>query len=249
MVCIGSAQLAIVLLVLIFWQFFPDLIFDESLIGQPSDIALRTWTWLREGVLLHAAEATLTVVFFGLLFGGLAGFYFGTVTGFIRPARNLLEPAINAFSAMPKAAMVPLFILWYGVGVRQQVIFTALVVFFFYFHATLNGIKSVPSPLHNMLTIAGASAWQRYTILYVPASFNWLLAGTRLAIPHAFTAAITTEVIASRDGLGQLVKASASELDPDGVFSAVLTVIVLATISAGIVIFCANRLRWRSPHP
>ncbi len=245
-ILVTITQLSIVSLLLGLWQFYPSAIFDESLIGRPSQILLRTILWLQTGVLIREASATLAVVLFGLLFGGLTGFGLGLATAFFRPARSLLEPAINAFSAMPKSAMVPLFILWFGVGVEQQVIFTALVVFFFFFFATFNGVKSVSLPLKNMLTITGASPFQRLYILYLPASFNWLLAGVKVAMPHAFTAAVTTEIIASRDGLGHLVKASASVLDPAGVFSAVLTVILLSTGFTGAVLFIANRLRWRS---
>lgn len=239
-ISVVAVQLGIVAAVVGIWQVAPNLIFDETLIGRPSEAVTQSLDWIRSGVLLREGLATLAVVLLGLTFGGAAGLAPGLLAGLSRPAERLLEPAINAFAAMPKSTLVPLFILWFGVSTRQEVVFFSLVVFFFFFFATAGGIRSISRSSRNMLAILGASAWQTIYILYIPASFDWLLAGARLAMPHA----ITTEIIASRGGLGHLVKTSAAVLNPAGVFSAVFFVVLLSVLFSGALQFVGSRLRW-----
>jgi NitT/TauT family transport system permease protein len=238
-------QVAIVGTLLAIWELFPDLLFDETLVGRPSLILTQTIEWLRDGVLLEAAAATLKVVFLGLLYGGAGGIALGLAAALWRPLELLVEPTISVLFALPKSAFMPLFILWFGVSARQHTIFTATVVFFFFFFATFNGVRAVPNALRSMLAIYGAKPWQSAYLLYLPASFSWLLAGVRLAMPQAFLAAITSEIIASREGLGHLVKANAAVMNPSGMFAALLCLVLISVALSGTVLFLGQRSRWQ----
>lgn len=242
-------QAAIVAIVLVFWELAPDSLLDHALVARPSLILAQTLQWLRSGVLIDEAVATLAVVLGGLMWGGLFGVALGIAAGLWAPVERLVEPVINVLFALPKAAFVPLFILWFGIGARQHTIFVAVVVFFLFFFAMFNGVRSVPNALRNMLAIAGASTWQAIRLLYVPASFSWLLTGIRLALPQAFLAAISAEIIASRNGLGQLVKANAAVMNAPGMFAALLFLVLLSVICSGVVLFLGERGRWRLSSP
>jgi ABC-type nitrate/sulfonate/bicarbonate transport system permease component len=238
-------QAAIVAIVLAVWELAPDSLLDDALVGRPSLIFLQSVKWLRSGVLLEEGLATLAVVLGGLLCGGLAGIALGLAAGLCAPVERLVEPVINVLFALPKAAFVPLFILWFGIGARQHTIFVAVVVFFLFFFAMFNGVRSVPNALRSMLAIVGASTWQAIRLLYLPASFNWLMTGVRLALPQAFLAAISAEIIASRNGLGQLVKANAAVMNAPGMFAALFFHVLLSVICSGVVLFLGERGRWR----
>ena len=108
-----------------------------------------------------------------------------------------------------------------------------------------NGVRSVPLALRNMLSLAGASTWQTIHMLYLPASFDWMLAGLRLAMPQAFVAAITAEVIASREGLGHLVKANAAVMSASGMLSALLCLVLLSVALSATALFLGEHSRWR----
>lgn len=238
-------QIIIIAALIVVWQMAPDGSGVEMLVSRPSLIWSQSIKWLGDGVLLGAAFATLKVVLEGLLLGGLCGIVLGLAAALFRPLELLFEPIVNVLFALPKSAFVPLFILWFGISFRQHTIFTAMVVFFFFFFAAFNGARSVPGPMHDMLSLFGASTCQAIRLLYLPASFGWVLAGLRLAMPQAFLAAITAEIIASREGLGHLVKTNAAVMNAAGMLSALLFLVLLCVALSAIVFFVGERSRWR----
>jgi len=242
---VSICQFTIVAAFIAFWQTGPSFVFDEMLVSRPSLIFAQTAKWLGDGVLFGATLATLKVVLTGLLFGGVAGVTFGLAAALWRPIELVIEPIVEILFALPKSAFVPLFILWFGISFRQHAIFTATVVFFFFFLATFNGVRSVPIALRNVLSLSGASTWQTVHLLYLPASTDWMLAGLRLAMPQAFLAAITAEVIASRDGLGHLVKANAAVMNAAGMLAALLFLVLLSVALSATALFVGEQSRWR----
>ncbi len=227
------------------WQWAPSFLLDDMLTSRPSLVAARIVAWTLDGTLPRESAATLGAVAFGLFWGGLTGAAAGLAAGVFRPLGRVLEPCLTVLFALPKSAFVPLFILWFGVGARQHALFVTTVVFFFFFFAMFHGARAVPAPWRDMLGIFGADAGQSLRLLYLPASFGWLLSALRLAIPHAFVAAISVEVIASREGLGHLVKASSSVLDSTGVLAAIVWLVALATSLGLAAVKIAEQSRWR----
>ena len=238
-------QAAIVLVIGLAWEFAPNAVLEELLWSRPSAIFAQSVVWLADGTLLRQALATLGTVAAGMLIGALVGIAAGLPAGASRTVARLIIGPIEALFALPKITLVPLFILWMGIGALQHVAFTALVVFFFYFFAMFNGVRGVPVALRNTLTLAGASRLQRITILYLPASFGWIVIATRLAMPYAFVAAVSTEVIASTAGLGHLVKGSATVMNSAGMFAAMFALLFVSLAASGLANFAAARSRWK----
>lgn len=242
---VNAARAAIVLAIGLGWQFAPNQILDELLWSRPSAIYVQTIAWLKDGTLLRSAFATLKTVAAGTAIGGAIGVAFGLLAGASRTVERLTIGPIEALFALPKITLVPLFILWMGIGALQHIVFTALVVFFFYFFATFNGLRGIPAALTNTLALAGASRLQRVAILYLPASFGWIVIATRLALPYAFVAAMSAEVIASTSGLGHLVKGSSSIMNSAGMFSAMLALLLVSLVASWLANAAAARSRWK----
>jgi NitT/TauT family transport system permease protein len=242
---VNVARAAIVLAVVLGWQFAPNQMLDELLWSRPSAIYSQTVTWLVDGTLLSNALVTLKTVIAGMVIGGAVGIAGGLLAGASRAVARLVIGPIEALFALPKITLVPLFILWMGIGAFQHIVFTALVVFFFFFFATLNGMRSIPAALTNTLALAGASRLQRITILYLPASFGWIVIATRLALPYAFVAAVSTEVVASTSGLGHLVKGSSSIMNSAGMFSAMLALLLVSMVASYLANAAATKSRWK----
>jgi NitT/TauT family transport system permease protein len=242
---VNVARAAIVLAVVLGWQFAPNQMLDELLWSRPSAIYSQTVTWLMDGTLLSNALVTLKTVIAGMVIGGAVGIAGGLLAGASRAVARLVIGPIEALFALPKITLVPLFILWMGIGAFQHIVFTALVVFFFFFFATLNGMRSIPAALTNTLALAGASRLQRITILYLPASFGWIVIATRLALPYAFVAAVSTEVVASTSGLGHLVKGSSSIMNSAGMFSAMLALLLVSMVASYLANAAAAESRWK----
>jgi sulfonate transport system permease protein len=242
---VTAAQAAIVVALTLLWEFAPNSILEELLWSRPSAIFAQAVAWLADGTLLRNTLATLTTVVVGMLIGALAGIVVGLHAGASRTVARLIMAPIEALFALPKITLVPLFILWMGIGAFQHIAFTALVVFFFFFFAMYNGMRGVPVALVDTLTLAGASTLQRVYILYLPASFGWIVVAIRLAMPYAFVAAVSTEVIASTSGLGHLVKGSASIMNSAGMFAAMLALLLVSLTASVLANVAAARSRWR----
>jgi NitT/TauT family transport system permease protein len=242
---VGAAQVGIVLALTLVWEFSPNWLFEELLWSRPSAIFEQTLVWLADGTLLRNAGVTLKTVVAGMLIGGLVGIMTGLHAGLSRVVARLIIGPIEALFALPKITLVPLFILWMGIGAFQHIAFTALVVFFFFFFAMYNGVRGVPVALIDTLTLVGASTIQRIYILYLPASFGWIVVAIRLALPYAFVAAVSTEVIASTSGLGHLVKGSASIMNAAGMFSAMFALLLVSLTASVLANVAAAKSRWR----
>lgn len=230
------------------WQWAPDTIVDDTLVSRPADILGQLLEWLRDGVIRKEAASTLATVAFGLVGGGLLGLGLGVASGLMRPLERILDGPLNVMFAIPKVALVPLFIVWFGVDLLQHAIYTGLVVFFFFYFAALRGVRDTPRHLVAMLSLVGASPLQKIRVLYLPAAFGWILGALRVAIPYGFVSAVSAEVIASRSGLGHLVKTSAAAYDPAGALAAALALLVLSVACSVLVLGLGERSRWRL-HP
>ena len=239
-----AVQIAIIAALVVVWQYAPNWLLEEVLWSRPSSIFAQFSIWAVNGTLFWQSLATLTTVAGGMLLGGFFGVLFGLWAGISRTVEQATIAPIEALFALPKITLVPLFILWMGIGAFQHIVFTALVVFFFFFFAVHNGVRSVPTALDDTLTLVGASTAQRIWTLYLPASFGWIVIALRLAMPYAFVAAASTEIIASTEGLGHLIKASATVMNSAGMFSAMFTLLFVslaASISANLI---AEKSRW-----
>lgn len=236
-------RIAVFAAILTLWQVVPSENI-EFLISRPALVFGRIGEWLASGLLLRESVATLSAVVFGLLLGAATGSAAGLVAGMWRGLGDLIEPLFTALFALPKSAFIPLFILWFGISAKQHTIFVATVVFFFFFFSMFNGARATPRAWTDMLSIIGASRWQLVTKLFMPASFAWFLTAMRLAIPHAFVAAISIEVIASRNGLGHLVKTSSAVLDATGTVASIAWLICLSTAIGAGAIALAQTSRW-----
>lgn len=244
-IVVYGARFAIVAAILFGWQLYADQAVDSVLVGSPAGVIDRLATWTLDGTLSAATIATLRVVVFGLLFGGLAGIVFGLVTGVSRIAGWCFGPLLTTLFAMPKIALVPLFILWFGLGFGQRTVFTATVVFFLVQSAVHTGVRSIPPSLDNTLRLVGATLLQRVRVLYLPGCVGWILSSARVATPYAFLSAVGAEVISADQGFGNLIKISSFAIDPDGMFSAVIVLTAVAFAASTAVTTLDRVSRWR----
>lgn len=231
-------------IVCVLWEWSSGRLLDEVLVSRPSAIVQQMIVWTAEGRLPAALGATVVVVVSGILWGTLAGVSLGMLFGLSRLVDALFGAAMTGLFALPKVALVPLFILWFGLGYLERTVFTATVVFFFAFFATSEGVQRVPRPLENMLRLLGATLPQRLIVLYLPATAGWVLSALRIATPYAVLATVGAEVIASREGLGHLARASGNILNTAGTMSAVVTAMLLAVAAASITNWCDRHWRW-----
>lgn len=229
------------------WEFGSGRWFDSFFYSSPSAIAQVLWTWATDGTLWFHASLTLTTLVYGFVIGLavalVAGYLLGTVTYLGR----VLEPFITAVYSIPKMALVPLFVLWFGIGPQLAVLMSALVTFFLMFYNTFFGVKDVDRSLVNAVLVMGGSRRDLGLRVRLPSALVWVAAGLKVSIPMALIGVVVAEILAGNRGLGYLVQNSANRFDSTGTFAA-LTALLVVGLTLDKLASAATRraLSWRS---
>ena len=149
--------------------------------------------------------------------------------------------------AVPKTALVPLFILWLGVGPAAKVALVTSAIFFIVLYSTLSGVEAVDQKLLASVRVLGASEWQLLRHVVWPAVVPYVFGGLRVAVPYAISGAIVGEIISSNRGIGYLAQFGASDFDTTLVFVALVTVMcIVLSVSAILALLQDRLLKWQT---
>jgi NitT/TauT family transport system permease protein len=217
------------------WQALSLLHGMAFYISSPSAIAVREGQWLADGTLLFHTSITVEETLGGFILGAVAGVVAGFVIGPQRELGEVVDPFIVAVYSIPKVALAPLFIVWFGVGIWMKIILATVTVFFIVFFNTVAGVRNVDPDLVNAVWLMGASSRDILLKVIVPHALSSALTGVRIAIPYALIGAVVGELIASNRGIGYLISSAASQFDTAGVFAALIVLTILATILNALV--------------
>lgn len=219
---------------LFLWEFASGRFVNEIFLSRPTRVADRLITWFSTGEIWPHISITLQEMGYGLAFGTVFGLTFGLALGSSRFLSDVLGPYISAAYSVPKLALVPLLIIWFGIGITSKVIMVSMVAFFLIFFNAYSGTQGADERMRDSLVMMGASRGQLLAIFYLPASLLWLLAGMRLAIPYSLIAAVVAEFLGSRRGLGYLVAQGSGMLDTATLFAALTLIATLSVIISSI---------------
>lgn len=242
---IWLGRIAILAVGLAGWELASGRLIDTFFISKPSDIAVELGSLIMSGSLLLNTLATLHEAAVGYAVGAVAAIFLGFVLGRLRWLGEVLDPFITAFFCIPKLAIAPLIILWFGIGFELKVVLAALLTFYMTFWNTYAGVQKVDNDLLNVVRVMGASPWQLTREVILPASIGWTLVGLRMSVPYALMGAVVGEIMAGNKGLGYLVQAYASQFNTAGVFAVLVVLAVMGSLVNQIVISLDRRSqRW-----
>lgn len=215
-------------------------------ISQPSRIAADLWGLLASGAILPHLGITLLEALIGLALGTLLGMLIGFGAGVWRRLADALQPLLVAFNSMPRIAIAPLFIIWFGFGPESKIGLTVLVVFFIVFFNTFSGVRGVDPVLVNSIRAMGGSQYHVLRMVVLPFTLAWVFAAMKTCISMALVSAVVGEFVGSTAGIGWMMVQASGTLNTTRLFS---TMTVLAVV--GALLFTAVRwleermLRWR----
>jgi len=235
------ARLALGVGLLVAWELAAGTLVKEFYISRPTVVAQRLWELLISGTLVLHASVTALHALGGFFLGGAAGIVFALVLGRLHRVAEVIDPYLMAFYSLPKVALAPLFILWFGIGMTMKILFVATIVFFLVFLNTYTGIRNVSREQITIMRLMGASEAQLMVKLILPAAFAWVFAGLQLSVPYALIGAIVGELIASNVGLGFLLADASSQFNTGTVFAALITIALLA-MALNAIVGLAERL-------
>jgi NitT/TauT family transport system permease protein len=215
-------------------------------ISSPTAIAVRLAGWLPTEIFWRHVGVTLLETIVGFVGGTLGGVVLGIALGLNRRVAEVFDPYILAIYSLPKVALAPLLILWFGIGLASKFFLAMIGVFFLVFYNTFAGTISTDQELVDVLRLMGAGRAQIIAKVILPSAMFWIFTGLKVSVPFALIGAVVGEIMASNRGLGYLIEASAGQFDTAGVFAGL---IVLMVISTGIqsVVSWAERsmLHWQ----
>lgn len=201
---------------------------DEFFVSRPSAVWESLQEYFRSGDVWQHGSVTLRSTLIGFVVGSIGGVLVGMLFARFPLVDSVFSPYLAAFNAMPRVALAPLFILWFGIGPTSKVWFAVSLVFFIVLINTEAGIKGVDQELTTTATVMGANERQRFTKVIFPASVPTIFAGLRLGFVYALLGVVFGEMLASKEGLGQQVSFYAGTYRMQGVLA---TLVILAAIS------------------
>ena len=186
----------------------------------------------------------------GYLLGVGAGILCGVLLGRAPRAARVVEPYLMAFYGIPKIALAPLFVIWFGIGLWSKVALAGIMVFFLVFYNVYAGIRAVDRNLVDLVRVLGASPRQLDRHVYLPAAAPYILLGMRMAIPYAVIGVIVGEFTSSIRGLGMFINYASSTYDPAGVFAGIAILLAFVAGAGAVATRIERRvLRWRPALP
>ena len=193
-----------------------------------------------------ALWVSLQMVLLGLALGSVTGLATGIIFGYSPFVRRFFEATLdNLVRPVPLFALIPLFILWFGIGFYPQVGLVALGMFLMFTLVTLEAIRNVPHIYVQAALTAGASRFHTYRTVVVPAIIPHLVGFMRLAVASAWGLDVAAEFLGSRTGLGYILLVRNQYLDPAGMLMIVALFCTMAIIFDQTVRFITAKVtRW-----
>jgi NitT/TauT family transport system permease protein len=246
----GNPALRILLLVVTvgIWEGLVRLLaIPVYVLPTPSGIGMALYRGIASLLYVNNLWATLEETILGFLFGSALAFLLGTAVALSRRFEYYLYPFIIMFQSLPKVALAPLIVVWFGLGLTSKVVNAALIAFFPLMVNTIVGLRSADEDRVNLMRSLSASRWQIFRMLQLPNAMPYIFAGLEIAMIFSLIGAIVAELLGAEKGLGMLITSMNFTMDVAGQFSILLILAVLGLILNGAVTLVRRRVLFWDP--
>jgi len=233
------------LLLAVFWEKAVAIFGIKPYLLPPLSKVLETF-WTGRGMLLQQSWITLGEIVGGFFWAVLGGLALGLAIFAWPVMRRTLYPAIVLFQGLPKVALAPIFVIWFGYGLASKVLMAFLFAFFPVVVATLGGLAGTPEHLLEHFRAIRASAATTFVRLRIPSALPSIMDGCKTAMPLAVIGAIVGEFVGSENGLGHLILEANANARTDLMFAALFAISILAGVLYVVVELAAKRVWWRA---
>ncbi|AEE68060.1 ABC transporter inner membrane protein [Bordetella pertussis] len=178
---------------------------------------------------------TLASMAIGYVGGCTAAFIIGVLFAEYRWLERLLYPFVLALQSMPKVALAPLILVWFGFGLESKAIMVALVCFFPMFINTAVGLEATDPALLDLMRAFSASRWHILTRIKIPSAASHIFAALQISVVLGLIGAVVAEFVSSSKGLGYLINAATTTLDTSTMFAALISLAVLGIAGSQLI--------------
>lgn len=236
--------------VLVLWQIFGQLGYISDLLFPTPLVILKAFVGLAQsGDLWDHFRISAVRALAGFALGGSLGLLFGMLVGLFAKVEKMLDPTLQMIRMIPSLAVVPLFILWFGIGEESKILLIAKGAFFPLYINTYLGIRNVDNKWFEVTRVLGYSRIQQIRRLVIPAALPNILLGIRLSIGLSWLGLVVAELIASTSGVGYMMSDARQFADTPVVFVGIIVFAVAGLITDYIVRLAERRLlRWKESY-
>lgn len=239
-----------ILLLIILWELMPHvLVLPKGLslfFTTPSRVIDAGYELFVENKIQEHLYVSSIEFLAGLGLAIAVGLPMGLITGRSRNIDAMLDPFVTIFNATPRLIFLPLFILWFGIGIWSKIMIVFIGAIFPLLINTYEGVRNVDKVLVNVVRSFGANEWQIIKIVVLPNSVPYIVVGLRLAIGRAILGVVVGEFFGASKGLGFLIATAATNYKVDVVFAGVAIFMGLSLIlTMAVKKIESNLARWR----
>ncbi|MGH7825820.1 MAG: ABC transporter permease [Candidatus Binatia bacterium] len=239
-----------ILLLILAWESTPHLVTLPRGLSlfftTPSRVIEAAYELVVENRIQHHFYVSAVEFLLGLGLAIAVGLPLGLITGRSRIIDAMVDPFVTVFNATPRLIFLPLFILWFGIGMWSKVMIVFIGAVFPLLINTYEGVKNVDRVLVNVVRSFGANEWQVQKLVVLPNSVPYIIVGLRLAIGRAILGVVVGEFFGASEGLGFMIAAAATNYKVDVVFVGVTIFMGFSLILTLSVKRIENNLsRWR----
>lgn len=232
------------LLLAVLWEKAVDVFGIKRYLLPPLSQVLDSM-WTNRINLLLQSWITTQEVLAGFVLAVIGGVVLGLAIHGLPVVRRTLYPLIVVFQGLPKIALAPLMVIWFGYGDTSKVLMAFLFAFFPVVIATMGGLAGTPAHLIEHFRAIRAPAWTTFRRLHVPSALPSIMDGCKSAMPLAVIGAIVGEFVGSEHGLGHLILEANANARTDYLFAALVAISLVAALLYVLVELAAKRVWWR----
>jgi len=214
---LGTISVAVFLTI---WELVGNVFqwINPMFMSAPSLIFKAGYEMFRSGEIYHDLYVSGVEFLGGYFLAAAVGIPFGIMTGWYKRMSYIFDPFVNALNATPRVALLPLVIIWLGIGILSKVGIIFLGAVFSILINTRDGVKTTPANLLNAARSFGASEWMVFKTVVVPSTIPFILTGLRLAVGRALVGVLVGELYAATAGIGFMITVAGATFQTDKVF-------------------------------
>ncbi|MBP1736208.1 MAG: ssuC [Oscillospiraceae bacterium] len=220
--------------------------FKLRLLPSPTAVIERTVKMVSDGSIWEYIIISSQRALIGLVIGGALGYFMGMLNGMSKVSNAFLNTTIQMFRTVPVLALLPLLIIYLGIGETLKIFMVALAVFFPMYLNTYGGVRTIDDGLLEMSKVYGLNKWELFTQVILPGSLQSVLVGVRISLGIMWVILIAAEMVGTDAGIGYMATQARELMQMDKVFLAIFIYALLGKLSDLVATLLENRfLRWR----
>ncbi len=243
---LAASNLVFVFALLALWQLASGRLLDSFFVSRPTDVAKQLWNFLGDSGFWNDMHVTLVELLLGFIAGAVPAFVIALLV--IQSSRvvSFLDPYFTGAYGIPKSAMAPLFVAWFGIDTSSKIAMGAVGTFFVVYFNFVAGLRDVDPALLDVSKVSGARRLKQFASVRLPAALPGLFTGIKVALPLTLVMVIVAEFISSDNGLGYRIVQSSNNFKISATIATLIVLGLIVMVLNFLLVAVERRLlRWR----